>query len=214
MCAWVRQGELPYLIPRNTPMALVPDEARGLQDSAYSEMDPEANAAMANIANMDWNEAEYEVDAFLDDDDETESDVDSLGGSVLSEPETSSAAPTSVPHPSPKGRRIAALRGGPSKLRQSFLAEDLSSDDEADAAASVPSPPTSDVQADAADDVSPESTRPKRRRVDAPSAAPPRPKTAAQAMRPPGDSEDEHFLDDLAEEMERELGSDEEHAAM
>ena len=84
ICSWVRQGEAAYLIPRNTELSLLPPEAQDLTQSTFSDTLSDDQQVMENLAHMDWGEAEDEVDAFLDDDD-TETENDSLLGSSLTE---------------------------------------------------------------------------------------------------------------------------------
>lgn len=80
----MKQGEATYIIPRNTKLSLLPVEVQNISESTYSEADPDASAAMANLANMDWGEAEDEVDAFLDEEEEdAESEYDSQASSIL-----------------------------------------------------------------------------------------------------------------------------------
>ncbi|WFD27411.1 protein-serine/threonine phosphatase [Malassezia nana] len=84
ICGWVRQGEAAYLIPRNTQLSLVSPEVQDMTQSTMSEAFIEDQQVMDNLAHMDWGEAEDEVDAFLDDDD-TETEGDSLQSSRLTE---------------------------------------------------------------------------------------------------------------------------------
>lgn len=84
ICSWVRQGEAAYLIPRNTQLSLVSPEVQDMTQSTMSEAFIEDQQVMDNLAHMDWGEAEDEVDAFLDDDD-TETEGDSLQSSRLTE---------------------------------------------------------------------------------------------------------------------------------
>ncbi|WFD20059.1 protein-serine/threonine phosphatase [Malassezia caprae] len=124
ICSWVRQGEAAYLIPRNTELSLLPPEAQDLTQSTMSEALPDDQQMMDNLAHMDWGEAEDEVDAFLDDDD-TETDNDSLLGSGLTDANAESSQLVS-----PRRRVADARPNEPSKLRNSILAEsdDMESD--------------------------------------------------------------------------------------
>ena len=228
ICRWVRQGEVPYLIPQDTQISLA---SLGTQEvdsvSADEGNDPNAAAVVmdASLANMDWAEAEDEVDAFLDDDEEedeyedqdkenrgngihaswndgknrqggNESDADDYkpGTAEADVPFESNALTQESDQdsvllsPLSKRRRIAALRGGKSKLR-----EEVHVDDE-------PEEPASS-------DTEPIST--KRRKLQDSKSMPPshleelklREQTASPAPS-------EEILDDLAHEMEKELGED------
>ena len=71
MCQWVRQSEELYRVPRSDRLASL--DTGALQDLASSvHADPENadEVALDDLANMDWGEAEDEVEAFLDDDDD------------------------------------------------------------------------------------------------------------------------------------------------
>jgi len=108
ICSWVRQGEAAYLIPRNTELSLLPPEAQDLAQSTMSEVPPDDQQMMDNLAHMDWGEAEDEVDAFLDEDD-TETENDPLLGSGLTEYAT---IPDTDPLPAPKQSHRRPCRHG------------------------------------------------------------------------------------------------------
>ena len=228
ICRWVRQGEVPYLIPQDTQISLASLGAQEVDSvSADEGNDPNAAAVAmdASLANMDWGEAEDEVDAFLDDDEEedenedqdkenrengihaswnhhenrqggNESDADdyNAGTAEADAPsETNSLMLESdqdslLLSPLSKRRRIAALRGGKSKLREKVHVDD------------EPEERTSS-------DTEPVST--KRRKLQDSKTIPPshveqlklREQTASPAPS-------EEILDDLALEMEKELGED------
>lgn len=196
---WVRQGEDAYRVPRSERLASLDQGALDELATSIHTNPEEADAAgIDELANMDWGEAEDEVEAFLDgeDDDETASEASHAAPSELSESFHSDAAPEASRDDAPdapggtsadllrsplsRRRQAAALRGGQSKLRQSV----------------VP-----DEEQESGSDESPAPT-PKRRRTRDPVAA-----LRSQGGTPP-DSEEEHFLDDLALDMERELGDD------
>ena len=105
ICRWARQPEGPYLIPweRKPAAPVAPDPALG---------DPNA---LDKIATMDWGEAEDEVDAFLDDEDE-DSEVRS---SVDPSRET-----TPIQDGTPSKRRKVGVQGNQSKLRYSAVFDD------------------------------------------------------------------------------------------
>ncbi|WFD36013.1 protein-serine/threonine phosphatase [Malassezia cuniculi] len=144
ICRWARQPEGPYIIPREQrPPPGAPGASAGADSGAAGD-DTGAGAgsgdaaadslglassasvpdaalgdphALDALATMDWGEAEDEVDAFLDDDDD-ESEVRSSVDDLSREP-TPSLRDDS-PSPAPKRRRL----GGPSaqsKLRFSTI---------------------------------------------------------------------------------------------
>lgn len=187
MCQWVRQSEELYRVPRSDRLASL--DTGALQDLASSvHADPENadEVALDDLANMDWGEAEDEVEAFLDDDDDddTNSELSQSQHSDASEApsDAGDGADDLLRSPLSRRRHAAAQRGGPSKLRQSILADDAddggSSDSDASAAPSPKRARTHDRVAALRDD------------------------------RSPPESEDEGSLDELAHEMERELGDD------
>lgn len=187
LCRWEKEDEQAFRVPRNEKLAALPAEA--LRELARGPAAQNEDAAHDDLADMDWGEAEDEVDAFLGDDDETESELDSAAQSMYSEADSLEAVPVAVT--SPLSRRREAARPGPSKLRHTQLAGDAddaeSSENGSESGSDSPSAPA------------------KRRRTEAPKA--PVARLQEQDTRP-SDSEDEHFLDDLALEMERELGDD------
>lgn len=65
MCRWVRQGEGAYSIPSDTQNLIFPAPEE-------EEEEEENQGAEINLADMDWGDAEDEVDAFLEEDDEEE----------------------------------------------------------------------------------------------------------------------------------------------
>lgn len=77
MCRWVRQGEVAYAIPPDTQNLIFPEP----------EEEDESQGAEINLADMDWGDAEEEVDAFLEEDDEEEENSEA--------PETADAETTS-----------------------------------------------------------------------------------------------------------------------
>lgn len=190
LCRWHRQEETDYKVPRSDRLAsLGRDALHDLASSIHADTEPENldEAALDDLANMDWGEAEDEVDAFLDDDDEdTESDLDSASQSMLSEASDAPARDDLLRSPLSRRRHAAALRGGQSKLRQSVLAE----------------------ESQESEDDTPSQGPVKRRKVQG--GAQHKDITALRTghTATPPDSEEEHFLDDLALEMERELGDD------
>lgn len=191
LCRWHRQEETDYKVPRSDRLAsLGRDALHDLASSIHADTEPENldEAALDDLANMDWGEAEDEVDAFLDDDDEdTESELDSASQSMLSE--ASDAPPARdelLRSPLSRRRHAAALRGGQSKLRQSVLAE----------------------ESQESEDDTPSQGPVKRRKVQGGAQHKDIAALRTEHTATPPDSEEEHFLDDLALEMERELGDD------
>lgn len=65
MCRWVRQGEGAYEIPPDTQGLIFP----------VPEEDEENQGTEINLADMDWGDAEDEVEAFLEEDDEENSET-------------------------------------------------------------------------------------------------------------------------------------------
>lgn len=183
ICSWVRQGEAAYLIPRNTELSLLPAEAQDLTQSSMSEALPDDQQMMDNLAQMDWGEAEDEVDAFLEEEEDTETDNDSLLSASLAEyvcvPYHSSTP--NIETESPQRRHATARVNEPSKLRNSILAES----DEGESS-----------MGDA-----------KRRKTDSGARATSPSEDDAASPASAG-SDDQHFLDDWALEMERELNDD------
>lgn len=125
LCRWERQPELPYEIPRNTQMAKISqEELQGMLNTSSSAMN--VSEAQPATFDMDWGEAEDEVEAFLEED--TESDAESSGDTP--EASDNDTANDELLSPLSKRRRLAALRGGQSKLRHSVQAHEFEQEDD------------------------------------------------------------------------------------
>lgn len=205
ICRWVRQGETAYLIPPDTQTSFFPEHT----DSEGAETDGNNEAVNLSLSTMDWGEAEDEVDAFLDESEEEEADVNeepdeqtgkqSVQDSDFERNDDGSRTPLTdlmaehddmLLSPLSKRRKIAAERGGHSKLRQTILAGD-----------------ETEEQGEELDDQVAESEQigVKRRRVEELKSSTQLDmlKNETRETNSPAPSED--LLDDLATEMEREL---------
>lgn len=188
LCRWQRQDEAAYRVPRSDRLAsLGKDALHDLANSVHTDPEGADEAALENLANMDWGEAEDEVEAFLDEDEDEESDTSQSVHSDVSDAVRSQDArdmgheesdPDLLRSPLSRRRQAAAQRSGSSKLRQSVVADESDTDDS-------PAP------------------TPKRRRTQSRVE-----QLRSHPQQTPPDSEEEHFLDDFALEMERELGDD------
>lgn len=206
ICQWHKQHAEEHRVQRNERLAGVPlEEVQASMAPDYLPPEPglfESLPPDDDLAGMDWGEAEDEVDAFLEEDDEEDEDSASNVSDVSNDvPEPSAGARRKhgaadeqeeedrdlLRSPLSKRRRLAALRGGRSRLRQSFQpdsgeAAELNAADSEDNASAQPS-----------------QFEP----------LPPHNELIGLRSRSTTASDDEHFLDDLAVEMERELGDNE-----
>ncbi|WFC98469.1 protein-serine/threonine phosphatase [Malassezia yamatoensis] len=197
ICQWERKPEGVYMVPRSERLAnLDQDALDNLATSFHADADNQDETALDGLVNMDWNEAEDEVDAFLDEDDEDDPGSE-LSESFQSEDDQDLLASTSsfnkddppiqldteqLRSPLSRRRHAVASREGQSKLRHSIIATDdssLSASEDEQLAVS-----------------------PKRRKIQDKISM-------LRSQSSQTNSEDEHFLDDLASEMEKELEGDE-----
>ena len=184
ICRWVRQGETAYLIPPDSQVALYAEQA----DSEATDDVESREAADLHLANMDWGEAEDEVDAYLD---ERGNEDPAEESSKESDQEGRHTPPTQpgaeqddmLLSPLSKRRKIVALRGGKSKLRQSIHADD--------------------EEQYSSEEMTQGGT--KRRRVDESVSVSQADKRKHDVRETGSPAPSEDLLDDLATEMEREL---------